>query len=88
MIKISKIEHLGGHRLRFFFNDNSVVEYDFAELVKEPGPMVEPLQDVTYFQRVFLEFGAPTWPNGFDVAPAWLHRELAQAGKLSRPALA
>ena len=87
MIKVSKIEKLGGHRLRFFFNDNSAGEYDFAELVHETGPMVEPLRDVDYFNRVFLEFGAPTWPNGFDVAPAWLHREIAQAGNLIRPVL-
>jgi hypothetical protein len=35
---------------------------------------------------VFLEFGAPTWPNGFDVSPDWLHREMASTGKLNRPA--
>ena len=88
MIKVSKVEQLGGYRLRFFFNDNSAGEYDFADLVNEPGPMVEPLRDVAYFRRVFLEFGAPTWPNGFDVAPAWLQSEIAHAGNLSRPALA
>jgi hypothetical protein len=40
------------------------------------------------FKRVFLEHGAPTWPNGFDVAPAWLHRELESAGALSRATVA
>ncbi len=85
MIKVSKIDWLGDHRLRFRFNDESVGEYDFAALVSEPGPMVEPLRDPNYFRRVFLEFGAPTWPNGFDIAPEWLHREIAAAGKLARP---
>jgi hypothetical protein len=33
---------------------------------------------------VFLEFGAPTWPNGFDIAPEWLRRGMAAAGELTR----
>ena len=88
MIKVSKIDWLGGHRLQFRFNDGSVGELDFAAVVNEPGPMVEPLRDPAYFKRVFLEHGAPTWPNGFDVAPAWLHRELESAGALSRATVA
>jgi hypothetical protein len=31
---------------------------------------------------MFLEFGAPTWPNGFDIAPEWLKA----AGELTRAA--
>jgi hypothetical protein len=44
------------------------------------------LRDPAYFDRVFLEFGAPTWPNGFDVAPEWLRREMEKAGELTRAA--
>ena len=58
-------------RLRLRFCDGSEGVHDFAAMVKEPGPMLEPLRDEAYFQRVFLEFGAPTWPNGFDIAPEW-----------------
>jgi hypothetical protein len=86
MIKVSKISWLGDHRLKFRFTDDSVGEFDFAALVNEPGPMVEPLRDVAYFKRVFLEFGAPTWPNGFDIAPDWLHREMIASGTLTRSA--
>ena len=86
MIKVLKIELVGNHRLRFQFTDGSVGEYDFAKIVNESGSMVEPLRDADYVKRVFLEFGAPTWPNGFDVAPAWLQQEIAAAGNLIRPA--
>jgi hypothetical protein len=48
--------------------------------------MLEPLRDEAYFTRVFLEFGALTWPNGFDIAPEWLRREMAAAGELTRVA--
>lgn len=86
LAKVTRLEKLGGFRLRVRFNDGTTGEHDFARLVNEPGPMVEPLRDESYFARVFLEFGAPTWPNGFDIAPEWLRREMEKAGELSREA--
>jgi hypothetical protein len=50
--------------------------------------MAETLRDPAYFSRVFLEDGAPTWPNGYDVAPAWLRREIESAEALVRDAVA
>ena len=72
MIKIARMQWLGGYRLRFRFSDGTEGEHDFSTLVAEIGPMVEPLRDLTYFSRVFLEDGAPTWPNGYDMAPRWV----------------
>lgn len=86
LTKVIHLERLGGFRLRFRFSDGSEGEHDFAALVAEPGPMLEPLRDEKYFARVFLEFGAPTWPNGFDIAPEWLRREMEAAGELTRVA--
>jgi uncharacterized protein DUF2442 len=86
LAKIRRIEKLGSYRLRVHFDDGSVGVHDFSSMVSESGPMVEPLRDESYFQRVFLEFGAPTWPNGFDIAPEWLRREMEAAGELSRQA--
>jgi hypothetical protein len=86
MIKITKIKCLGGYRLRVTFSDGMAGEYDFSAIVG--GPMVEPLRDPAFFARVFLEDGAPTWPNGFDVAPGWLRREIEATGALARDAAA
>ncbi len=86
LVKIKRLEKLGGFRLRVSFDDGSVGEHDFGSLTREPGPMLEPLREETYFARVFLEFSAPTWPNGFDIAPEWLRREMEQDGELSRQA--
>ena len=88
MIKVAKIKPLGGHRLRATFSDGMAGEYDFSAIVAEGGPMVEPLHDPAYFERVFLEDGAPTWPNGFDAAPGWLRREIEASGGLARDAAA
>ena len=86
MIKVEKIKRLGDYRLRLRFSDGSSGDHDFSAMVAETGPMLEPLRDPAYFARVFLEFGAPTWPNGFDVAPEWLRREMEAAGGLTRDA--
>jgi hypothetical protein len=86
LTKVIRLEKLGGFRLHVRFNDGSEGVHDFAAIVGEPGPMLEPLRDESYFARVFLEFGALTWPNGFDIAPEWLRREMEAAGELSRVA--
>jgi hypothetical protein len=48
--------------------------------------MVEPLKAPDYFARAFVEMGAPTWPNGFDVDPINLYMQLRDAGALTRTA--
>ena len=86
MIKVTKLKHLGGHRLHVTFSDGTTGEHDFTALVAANGPMGEPLRDDAYFARVFLEDGAPTWPNSFDMCPDWLHREMQATGTLARRA--
>ena len=86
LTKVTRLERLGGFRLRVRFSDGSEGTHDFGTMVKEPGTALEPLRDADYFARVFLEFGAPTWPNGFDIAPEWLRREMEAAGELARAA--
>jgi hypothetical protein len=86
MTKVKRLEKLGGFRLRVHFMDGSEGVHDFSVMVHEPGSLLEPLRDEGYFGRVFLEFGAPTWPNGFDIAPEWLRREMEAAGELSQVA--
>jgi hypothetical protein len=87
LTKVTRLEKLGGFRLRVCFNDGSKGVYDFSGMVQEPGSALEPLRDEAYFARVFLKFGAPTWPNGFDIAPEWLRREMEAASEL-RPVAA
>ncbi len=81
-VKLRKVEKLGGYRLRLFFSNGDVGEHDFSDLVSKTGEMVVPLKDEAYFARVFVDFGAPTWPNGFDLAPYALHAEMKAAGEI------
>jgi hypothetical protein len=86
LTKVTRLERLGGFQLRVRFNDGSEGVHDLTAMVNEPGSMLESLRDEAYFARVFVEFGAPTWPNGYDIAPEWLRREMAAAGELRRVA--
>jgi hypothetical protein len=86
IVKINKVETLGGFRLRLHFSDKSVGERDFSDIVAEGGEMVEPLRDPAFFGRVFLEYGTLVWPNGFDLDSIALHREMKAAGQLRVPA--
>jgi Protein of unknown function (DUF2442) len=88
LTKVVSIDRLSGFRLRIEFNDGSDGMHDFSSMVQEPGAMLAPLRDEAYFARVFLEFGALTWPNGFDIAPEWLRREMNAAGELKCTAAA
>ena len=45
--------------------------------------MIEPLRDAAVFALVFVEMGAPTWPNGFDLDPINLCLQLRAAGQLT-----
>ena len=69
MVDVLRARALPGHKLWFRFTDASEGTYDLAEMVAAGGEMVEPLEAPEYFARVFVELGAPTWPNGFRSRP-------------------
>jgi len=86
LTKVVELEVVSPYGLRVRFNNGQAGTHDCSQLAQEPGPMIEPLRDPAFFARVFLEFGAPTWPNGFDMSPEWLRREMQAAGELSSSA--
>ncbi len=84
MIDVIGVRSLGGHKLEIEFSDGTIGARDFADIANKTGPMAEPLKDASYFQRVFIEDGALTWPNGYDWDPIALHDEMKEAGLLRR----
>jgi hypothetical protein len=86
MVDVLRLRVLEGHRLWLRFSDGSEGVRDLSDVIAMGGPMVEPLKSRAYFDRVFVELGAPTWPNGFDLDPINLYMQLRDAGKLSREA--
>jgi hypothetical protein len=65
------------------FTDGNEGVRDLSDVIAQGGPMVEPLKATDYFARAFVEMGAPTWPNGFDLDPINLYMELRDAGALT-----
>ncbi len=86
MVDVLRLKALDSHRLWVRFSDGSEGVRDFSDILAEGGPMVEPLNTQDYFARAFVEMGAPTWPNGFDLDPINLYMELRDAGALTRVA--
>jgi hypothetical protein len=86
LIDVLRLRPLDGRRLWLRFTDGSEGVRDLSDLIAEGGVMVEPLKSKEYFDRVFVELGAPTWPNGFDLDPINLYMQLRDAGALSREA--
>ena len=87
-INIEGLARIAPFRLRLWFSDGTAGDWDFSELAtREPGPMVEPFKDPAFFNRVFVEFGGLTWPNGCDIDPINAQMTMREAGTL-RPASA
>ena len=86
MVDVLRLKPLDGHKLWLRFSDGSEGVRDLSDVIAKGGPMVEPLKSPEYFARAFVEMGAPTWPNGFDLDPINLYMELRDAGALSRQA--
>ena len=86
MIDVVSVRQIGGFALRVALSDGSAGVHDFAPTVARDGEMVRPLKDAVFFARVFVELGALTWPNGFDLDPIALHDRMSAAGELGREA--
>jgi hypothetical protein len=86
IVKIRKVEKLGGFRLRLHFSDGTVREHGCSDVVAEDGPIAVPLRSRKFFGRVFLQLGALTWPNGYALDSIALNDEMKKAGLLRKSA--
>ena len=68
-------------RLAVTFNDGSSGIVDVSALVNGPDAGVfEALRDPAFFATAYLDCGAVTWPNGADLAPDAMHKEIRRCG--------
>ena len=86
MVDVLRVKPLDGFRIWLRFSDGTEGVRDCANIIARAGQMIEPLKDPAYFMRVFVEMGAPTWPNGYDMDPIQLYMELRDANALARVA--
>ena len=84
MIKVVRVEPLAGSVLRLEFSDGTAGDYDLRPLIERATELTRPLGEPGTFRKVFLELGALCWPNGFELSPSAVHRELQESGALRR----
>lgn len=68
---VTQAEYRGEYKIQLQFSDGVEGTVDFEDWLD--GPVFEPLRDLEFFKRFFVEAGTITWPNGADVAPESLH---------------
>ena len=70
------VRHIRDYEIEVTFaNGEKRVVPLWDEVVNKPGPMVQPLRDVKFFAKVFVnpEGGNLEWPNGYDICPDVLY---------------
>jgi hypothetical protein len=82
LIKVLSARAVSDNALHVVFSNGSEGVREFSDVLAEGGPMVEPLRDPAFFRRVFVSYGVPSWPNGFDVDAINLHDEMRDKGLL------
>jgi hypothetical protein len=76
MYRVTSVQPRDKFRLYVEFSDGVRGEVSLAKRLF--GPVFEPLKNPKLFVQVDVdEFGAVCWPNGADLAPDALHRQLA-----------
>ena len=68
---VVRAKYDAGYRIRLTFNDGTKADVDFKQWLS--GPVFEPLKQVAYFRKFFLDGGTVVWPNGADIAPETLY---------------
>ena len=74
--RVTKATYRGAYRIHVVFSDRAEGTIDFRPWLK--GPVFEPLRDLDYFRRFFVDGGTVGWPNGADIAPETLHAKVAR----------
>lgn len=71
-LKVTGVRPLADHRLWLRFNTDEMKIFDFKPLLTAPA--FSPLNEMTLFNTVYLDFGVPVWKDGtIDIAPEYLY---------------
>lgn len=74
MIKLLEAHYRGNHQIDLVFSDGQCRVFDVRTyLTNRQGPLLDPLQDESYLQRLFIDAGTLCWPHGLELSPVRLH---------------
>ncbi|MEI6745174.1 MAG: DUF2442 domain-containing protein [Methylococcaceae bacterium] len=76
MIKILEAKSIAPYQILLEFSDNTQRVWSAEMLLAtRKGTLLEPLRDINYFQRFFLDAGALCWANGLEFSPERLYED-------------
>lgn len=79
--RVKAVNVLPEWRLAVTFNDGVSGIVDLAALINSTDAGIfADLQAPDMFAKAYLDCGAVTWPNGADLAPDAMHKEILRAG--------
>lgn len=78
MIKVLTARYIGDFRVAVQFADGKDGVFDGKKLLDRTGPLLEPLRQEDYFQRMFVDAGGLCWPNGLELSPAFVHEHAVE----------
>jgi hypothetical protein len=73
LLDVIKVVYNSGYKLIVIFENGEEKLVDLKDRLI--GPVFEPLKDINYFKKVYVdkESGTIAWPNGADKAPETLY---------------
>lgn len=84
--RVKALTVLADHRLAVTFQDGTSGMADFSSVLTARNPGIfEALKDKEFFGQARLDLGVVTWPNGADIDPAWMHKEIREKKSWSVP---
>jgi len=81
-VDVMRVRGLADHVLWARFSDGCEGTLSLRDYIFSGGPMVQPLREQAFFERVFVQEGVPLWPNGFDIDATKLYIDMRAAGTL------
>jgi hypothetical protein len=79
--EVVAVRPLPGFQLDVEFADGTRGRFDYSEFIHaDDAGVFAALRDVNLFNRVFIEYGAVTWPGELDLAPDAMYDDLKASG--------
>lgn len=76
---VTAVRPLADYRLDVKFADGTQGIVDMAHFLARECGVFKPLREAAFFNQVYLDNGAVTWPGDLDLAPDRMHEELSKA---------
>jgi hypothetical protein len=74
VIKILDLKTVSKFNLEVSFSNGDTVHFDAADyLANRIGSLLEPLRQIDFFNKCFVDAGALCWPNGLELSAERVH---------------